>query len=90
VRWVRNNLDPSTGNVIIVSELLKPEIEGTLSRYHLGKYILTRAHVMLRNEFLRHFEKEYLVVTVGASLLDYATQLIRKLFGSTVAVVQTN
>jgi predicted nucleic acid-binding protein len=54
--WIRNNLDPSTGNVVIVSELLKPEIEGTLSRYHLGKYILTRAHVMLRNEFLRHFE----------------------------------
>ncbi len=78
--WVRNNLDPSAGNVVIVSELLRPEVQRTLSKYHLDKSIRTRAFVTLRKELLLHLDKDYLVIAVDAARIEDAARLIRKHF----------
>jgi uncharacterized protein len=77
-RWMRNQLIPSSGNVILISQTASIEIFSLLARRQREKSISPSAEMRLRRAFLRHLMHEYLAVPLDNHVLIQARNLTTK------------
>jgi len=62
--WVQSQLEPSAGNLILISQLAILEMMTLLARRQRENSITTNAFVIHKNNFLLHADSEYLVIPV--------------------------
>ena len=73
--WTRSWLHIHTGNVILVSELVRVEMFSLLHRYQrMGTFSNTSVGRM-KNTFLHHLQFEYSIVTLDSLLIIEAADL---------------
>ena len=73
-RWA----EPSAGNIIVISRIAPVEMFSLLARREREGSITPGARVQLGDDFLIHFENEYLVIPLDDSVLDNTRHLINK------------
>jgi uncharacterized protein len=74
--WVVSWIAVEAGNVIVISELTVVEVFSVLARrVREGSLTPTRGQI-LRDNFLLHSEKEYLVIAMDSPLLMHARNLV--------------
>lgn len=74
--WVRNLVRPGSGNVVLVSELTLVELAAALARRQREGSVSPVEFSRLRNIFLVHVEREYLLVHPTRPVLLAASRLV--------------
>jgi predicted nucleic acid-binding protein len=74
--WTVNQLDPSSGNVVIISNLTTVELFSAFARRIRDGTLQANAVTILRNNLLVHVEEEYLVVSVQEQIFISARNLV--------------
>ena len=74
--WIMRWVTRSSGNLIIVSELTSIEIFSATARREREGTLVSALAQTVRNDFLYHFENEYLVVDLERSTIAKARELI--------------
>lgn len=73
--WTRTWLHINTGNVILVSELVRVEMFSLLHRYQRMSLFSPASIGRIKIAFLRHLQFEYSIVTFDASLIAEVADL---------------
>jgi uncharacterized protein len=76
--WVISWIEPSAGNVIIISELALTEVQSLLARHVRHGTLSLAGATALRNDFLIHFRDDYLVVSVETPIFQAGGHLVNK------------
>lgn len=74
--WVRSWIDPSQGNVILISEVTIVELVSALARRQREGTVSSTDFLRLRNDFLLHADREYLVVNLHDRVVLQASRLV--------------
>lgn len=74
--WVRGWIDPSQGNIILISEVTIVELVSALARRQREGTVSSADFIRLRNDFLLHADREYLVVNLHGGVVLQASQLV--------------
>ena len=77
-QWVLSWIEPSAGDVTVISELATVEIFSSLARR--GRENLFNVNILqrLQSDYLLHVEKEYLTVPLDSLVLVQARTLVNK------------
>ena len=75
-RWVRNWTKTSTGNWIVVSELIVVEMFSVFARREYDGHMTVSTTERFRRMFLMHTRDEYLLVKTGSAQLTVAQRLV--------------
>lgn len=73
--WTRNWLHINTGNVILVSELVRVEMFSLLHRYQRTGTFSVATIGRMKSAFLQHLQSEYSIVTLDGLLIVEAADL---------------
>ena len=73
--WTRSWLHINTGNVILVSELVRVEMFSLLHRYQRTGAFSAASITRMKNAFLRHLQSEYSIVPIDEVLISEAADL---------------
>ena len=76
--WVRSWAQPTTHNIIVISDLAAVEMFSLLTRRVREGTLTASNEMVLRNVFMLHVEKEYLTVPLEYSVLAQARNLVTK------------
>lgn len=76
--WVISWIEPSAGNVVVISELALVEFQSLLARQVRGGVLTAAAGDKLRSDFLIHYRDDYLVVHLDTLIAQSAGELVRK------------
>jgi uncharacterized protein len=76
--WVISWIEPSAGNVVIISELALAEMRSLLARRHRDGSITPSAASALRSDFLIHYRDDYPVVPVDTPIIQVAGDLLNR------------
>jgi predicted nucleic acid-binding protein len=74
--WVVNWIAVEAGNVIVISELTVVEVFSVVARRVREGSLTPKTAQILRDNFLLHVEKEYLVIALDSPLLIEARSLV--------------
>ncbi len=74
--WIKSFFTPTLSHVTIISELTPIEMFSLVARRQREGYISSQDAVALRNDFLVHFEKQYLVVNLESPIFLQARSLV--------------
>ncbi len=74
--WVRRWARPGHGNIVVISEVTIVELASALARLQRDGSLSPTAFLRLRNSFLVHTEREYLLVALRRRLLLRASRLV--------------
>lgn len=74
--WIKSFFIPTLSHVVIVSELTAIEMFSLVARRQREGYISPQDAAALRNDFLVHFEKQYLVVNIESPIFLHARSLV--------------
>lgn len=77
-QWVRDWINPSTGNSIIISELTMVEMVSLFARQEKARNLKPHAAARLRQAFLAHAEQDYMVTIVDSTILLDARAIASK------------
>lgn len=76
--WILNWIEPTAGNVIVISELAFVEIQSLLARHvREGTLTPTDANTLL-SDFLIHYRDDYLVGLIDTGVVQLAGQLVHQ------------
>ncbi len=73
--WTRSWLHINTGNVILISELVRVEMFSLLHRYQRTGTFSVASISRMKSAFLHHLQSEYSIVTLDRSLIVEAANL---------------
>jgi uncharacterized protein len=76
--WVRGWIDPSAGNMTIISAMTTVEFVSLLARRQREGNVSPADFARLRNDFLIHVQQQYSTIQVNHLVLAYGRQLIAK------------
>ena len=76
--WVLTWIEPTAGNVTVISELATVEIFSSLSRRGREGLLSPKDLQVLQSDFLVHVETEYLTVPLDLMVLAQARTLVNK------------
>lgn len=76
--WVISWIEPTTGNVILISELALVEFQSLLARRVRDGSLTPTAAAQLRTDFLLHYRDDYLVALADTPIYQAAGQLVTK------------
>lgn len=76
--WVLSWILPATSNITVVAEIVSVEMFSLLARRIRENTLSAANAALLRNNFLWHIEKEYLVIAIENLVLAQARQLVNK------------
>ncbi len=74
--WIKSFFIPTVSHVIIISELTPIEMFSLVARRQREAYISPQDAAALRIDFLVHFEKQYLAVTLESLIFLQARSLV--------------
>lgn len=77
-KWVLSWIEPAAGHVVMLSELALVEIQSLLARRVREGSLSPNDASKLRNDFLIHYQDDYLVVHLETSIAQLAGQLVNK------------
>lgn len=86
--WVLSWIEPSAGNIILISELAFVEIQSLLARRVHEGTLTQDAAVGLRTDFLLHYRDYYLVVHIETTVLREAGALVNRYRLRTLDAIQ--
>ena len=73
--WIMSWITRSSGNIVIVSELTSIELFSASARRERERTLLPALAQTIRDDFLYHFEHEYLVIELDRSIIAKAREL---------------
>ncbi len=76
--WVKNTIDPSTGNTIVICDLTPVEMFSLLARRRREGTITPQAEIAFQTDFLIHFQNQYLVTLLAGPVLLQARSLVTR------------
>ena len=77
--WVRSLTNPSTGNIIVVSEVTLVEVAAALAARHRATTgISQHARDTGLTLFKRHLATEYAVIAINRPIIDHAVDLTQR------------
>lgn len=76
--WVLNWIEPTAGNVIIISELAFVELQSLLARRVRENTLTHLSANALLTDFLIHYRDDYLVVLVDTPIMQAAGHLVHR------------
>jgi predicted nucleic acid-binding protein len=74
--WVRSWIEPQSGNLVLIAEVSVVELISVLARRQREGAVDASAFKRLRDDFLLHVDREYLVVRLHSQLMIEASQLV--------------
>jgi predicted nucleic acid-binding protein len=74
--WIKSFFIPTLSHVVIISELTPIEMFSLVARRQREGYISPPDSAALRNDFLIHFDKQYLVVNLESPIFLQARSLV--------------
>ena len=75
--WIRKLADPAYGNIVVVCDLTSVEVFSAFARRQREGTLSPENALILQNQFLAHFEREYLSLPLEAAILSRARNLTR-------------
>lgn len=76
--WVISWIEPTAGNVILISEIALVEAQSLLARRVREGSLTPASATSLKTDFLLHFRDEYLVILADTPIYQAAGQLVTK------------
>jgi uncharacterized protein len=76
--WVKSLTQPSSGNILIISELATVELFSLLARKQREGVLSGSGIARVQNTILAHVKAEYLVVLLDSTLLTQARDLVTR------------
>lgn len=74
--WVRGWVLPIQNNIVVISEIAAVELVSAFARRRRDGSLTPAAFLLLRNNFLLHTEREYLVVGITSAILSETSRLV--------------
>lgn len=74
--WVRTWIEPARGNIVLLSEITIVEFVSALARRQRERRLPISTFARLRDDFLLHAEREYLVISLRSHVIVDASHLV--------------
>jgi predicted nucleic acid-binding protein len=86
--WTTTQAQPTSGNLVLISDLTTVEVCSALARKQRLKQLSASDGALLRGEFLTHVDEEYLAIPVDGPVLARARDLVARYPLRTLDAVQ--
>jgi len=75
--WLRNLLDPTNRNTVVLAEITLAEFAAAISAKHRAETISSADRTDILNLFLHHCDTEYQLTATNRAVLDRAVALVQ-------------